>query len=375
MLGDGFDIPADAGGQFDRIIVTAAMEQIPEALHAAAGAGRHPDRAGRAASGYPDPGPRDQDRGRLRAQGAGRRALRAGAAGHRPRTVKSRIGCPANILFAGLSGCLLGRCLLKTVFCCVRVSNHVPCRRVALLAPRTAGRGAGADVDRFCRLQRRHVDAAVAEFLLQSLCTPSRKPPVRCRRPRSSAASFRNIPGRRAQYQSAALPPPIAAPQSYPAGGSGVSGGGRGVGSYSPPTHQPLETTGTVAPRSVAATRGRCQGGTTIIVGTSDTLEILSRRYNVSSAAIMQANGYKGPRALSPGQQLIIPHPTATAAAAPPCSPRRRASRLRPSPRRRAFMSSITAIRCSASPAATMCRSPNSRKANNLDPSAKLSSA
>lgn len=31
MLGDGFDIPANAG-QFDRIIVTAAMEQIPEAL-------------------------------------------------------------------------------------------------------------------------------------------------------------------------------------------------------------------------------------------------------------------------------------------------------------------------------------------------------
>jgi protein-L-isoaspartate(D-aspartate) O-methyltransferase len=31
MLGDGFDIPADAG-KFDRIMVTAAMEQIPEAL-------------------------------------------------------------------------------------------------------------------------------------------------------------------------------------------------------------------------------------------------------------------------------------------------------------------------------------------------------
>jgi protein-L-isoaspartate(D-aspartate) O-methyltransferase len=31
MLGDGFDIPAEAG-QFDRIIVTAAMEQIPENL-------------------------------------------------------------------------------------------------------------------------------------------------------------------------------------------------------------------------------------------------------------------------------------------------------------------------------------------------------
>ncbi|OJU24165.1 MAG: protein-L-isoaspartate O-methyltransferase [Nitrobacter sp. 62-13] len=31
MLGDGFDIPAEAG-QFDRILVTAAMEQIPDAL-------------------------------------------------------------------------------------------------------------------------------------------------------------------------------------------------------------------------------------------------------------------------------------------------------------------------------------------------------
>ena len=33
MLGDGFDVPANAG-LFDRIIVTAAMEQIPEALTA-----------------------------------------------------------------------------------------------------------------------------------------------------------------------------------------------------------------------------------------------------------------------------------------------------------------------------------------------------
>jgi protein-L-isoaspartate(D-aspartate) O-methyltransferase len=31
LLGDGFDVPADAG-EFDRIIVTAAMEQIPEKL-------------------------------------------------------------------------------------------------------------------------------------------------------------------------------------------------------------------------------------------------------------------------------------------------------------------------------------------------------
>jgi murein DD-endopeptidase MepM/ murein hydrolase activator NlpD len=112
------------------------------------------------------------------------------------------------------------------------------------------------------------------------------------------------------QHQSQALPA-IAAPQSNPAANAGVSGGGRGLASYAPPA-RPIETTGSV-PRSVAArTPGQ---GTTIIVGTSDTLDLLARRYNVSAAAILQANGYKGPRVLSPGQQLIIPHPTAAAAA------------------------------------------------------------
>ncbi len=32
MLGDGFDVAAIPGGDFDRMIVTAAMEQIPDAL-------------------------------------------------------------------------------------------------------------------------------------------------------------------------------------------------------------------------------------------------------------------------------------------------------------------------------------------------------
>src|SRR5665213_4459212 len=43
-------------------------------------------------------------------------------------------------------------------------------------------------------------------------------------------------------YQSAALPPPIAPPRSLPAPTAGVSGGGRGVASYSPPPAHPLET-------------------------------------------------------------------------------------------------------------------------------------
>jgi murein DD-endopeptidase MepM/ murein hydrolase activator NlpD len=120
------------------------------------------------------------------------------------------------------------------------------------------------------------------------------------------------------QYARPATPPPpsVAAPQSYPAPSRGVSGGGRGLSSYSPPAQPQLETTGSVGPKSVAATRN-AHGNTTIIVGTSDTLEIIAKRYNVSTAEILRANGYKGPRALSPGQQLVIP-PRATAAAAAP---------------------------------------------------------
>jgi murein DD-endopeptidase MepM/ murein hydrolase activator NlpD len=114
------------------------------------------------------------------------------------------------------------------------------------------------------------------------------------------------------QSQSQNLPPAISTPQSYPPAASGVSGGGRGLSSYTPPSH-PIETTGSV-PHSVAAVHPPAQG-TTIIVGTSDTLEILAHRYNVTPAAILQANGYKGPRVLSPGQQLIIPRPGAIAAA------------------------------------------------------------
>src|SRR5262245_56098995 len=112
--------------------------------------------------------------------------------------------------------------------------------------------------------------------------------------------------------------PSVAAPQSYPAKPSpSVSGGGRGLSSYAPPPRPQLETTGGVGPKSVAATRNAHGGATTIIVGTSDTLEIIAKRYNVSAAEIVRANGYKGPRALSPGQQLIIPPRQATAAATP----------------------------------------------------------
>jgi murein DD-endopeptidase MepM/ murein hydrolase activator NlpD len=120
---------------------------------------------------------------------------------------------------------------------------------------------------------------------------------------------------------SALVPPAVVAPRSYPAASAGVSGRGPGLASYAPPAGPPLETTASVPPRSIAATQTPSHGGTTIIVGTSDTLDVLARRYHVTPAAILAANGYKGPRALSPGQQLIIPHPAAMAAAAAPVAP------------------------------------------------------
>jgi murein DD-endopeptidase MepM/ murein hydrolase activator NlpD len=118
------------------------------------------------------------------------------------------------------------------------------------------------------------------------------------------------------QYARPASPPIVSAPLSAPAS-QPMSGGGRGMASYSPPSAPavPIEATGTVSHRSVAAAPSNWSrdGGTRIIVGTSDTLEIIAKRYNVPSSAILQANGYHGPRALQPGQQLIIPRRTAQA--------------------------------------------------------------
>ena len=189
-------------------------------------------------------------------------------------------------------------------------SRRVP--QVAALALMSFG-FAGCSADMQTRLSQ------------DNLSNPFASQPETTSSVRTPAVERRELPQYsrpQAQYQSQPLPPPIAAPQSYPAAHSGVSGGGRGLASYTPPTNQPIETTATVAPRSVAAVRApaqaSAQAGTTIIVGTSDTLDTLSRRYNVSSAAILQANGYKGPRALSPGQQLIIPRQTAAAAAPVP---------------------------------------------------------
>ena len=241
-------------------------------------------------------------------------------------------------------------------------SRRVP--QVAVLALMSVG-FAGCSADMSTRLSQ---NSFSNPFASQPEATGS-VPDARGRAPRASAIF---PPADQPQYQSAAL-------AAADLGAAILSGRaapacpeeGAGVASYSPPAH-PIETTGTVAPRSVAAAHGSVQGGTTIIVGTSDTLEILSRRYNVSSAAILQANGYKGPRALSPGQQLIIPHPAATVAARRPRLPRRSSKPVAvAAPRRRVHVVNhgdtlLSIARHNHVPVAELAR------ANNLDPAAKL---
>ena len=190
-------------------------------------------------------------------------------------------------------------------------SRRMP--QVAVLALMSVG-FAGCSAD----MQTRLSDSSFSNpFASQPEATGSVRSPAAERRelPQYARPQASSTP----QFQSQALPPPaVAAPPAY---SGGVSGGGRGVSSYAPPSHSPIETTATVPPRSVAAARPVAPNGTTIIVGTSDTLDGLAKRYNVSSAAILQANGYKGPRVLSPGQQLIIPKQAAVAAAAPALAP------------------------------------------------------
>jgi len=196
----------------------------------------------------------------------------------------------------------------------------------------------------------------------------------------------------RPAYQSSSLPPPAvsapnsypaanaSAPHSYPAANAGVSGGGRGLASYAPsttyaapPPRPKLETTASVLPRSVAAARPT--GNTTIIVGTSDTLDVLAQRYHTTPAAILAANGYKGPRALSPGQSLIIPHPAAAAPAPVAMAPVTAAPASRP----------VATVAAGASvhvvnPGETLASIARHNhvtvaeiaRANNIDPSAKL---
>ncbi len=137
--------------------------------------------------------------------------------------------------------------------------------------------------------------------------------------------------------------------------GDGVSGGGRGMGSYQPAGG---DVTGSLPP-APPPPAWTWEGGTPVIVEPGETLETISRRYGVPVAAIMEANNITSPALVHPGQHLVIPrHRGPVAAVSPP--PQTRIASTAPSPRRSvrraprsrrapAFTSWRRARRCTAS--------------------------
>ncbi len=122
----------------------------------------------------------------------------------------------------------------------------------------------------------------------------------------STAEATGSIPPAQAapagRVESRPLPPYAAQPAAYQSAsiGSGVSGGGRGISSYTPAAHGPNtgranaspgpEITGSVNPQ--AATHGHWSrdGGTPITVAQGDTIDSIARRYGVPASGIIQAN-------------------------------------------------------------------------------------
>jgi murein DD-endopeptidase MepM/ murein hydrolase activator NlpD len=119
-------------------------------------------------------------------------------------------------------------------------------------------------------------------------------------------------------------------PAAAPLGGSsaGVSGGSRGIASYTPaaqsaspmPPPATSDVTGSVVQRPASGANWTWDGGTPITVAQGDTVEIIARRYGVPASAIIQANNISQPGSLHPGQQLVIPRYAQSSAAMPPAS-------------------------------------------------------
>jgi murein DD-endopeptidase MepM/ murein hydrolase activator NlpD len=99
----------------------------------------------------------------------------------------------------------------------------------------------------------------------------------------------------------------------------GMSGGGRGMGSYQPASGDVTGSVGSPPPPPAPPPSWSWEGGTPVIVGPGDTLETVSRRYGVPVAVIMQANGISSPSMVRPGQRLVIPrYRSGTTASLPP---------------------------------------------------------
>ena len=84
----------------------------------------------------------------------------------------------------------------------------------------------------------------------------------------------------------------------------GVSGGGRGMGSYQPGN---TDVTGSLPPAAPPRPAWTWEGGTAVVLAPGETLEMLAKRHGVPVAALMEANNITSPAHVHPGQRLVIP--------------------------------------------------------------------
>jgi murein DD-endopeptidase MepM/ murein hydrolase activator NlpD len=120
------------------------------------------------------------------------------------------------------------------------------------------------------------------------------------------------------------LPAP-SRPQTIASGG--VAQGAGGLGTYRPSTPS-QDVTGSVTAERPQAPVGHWtwEGGTPVVVGSDETIDIIGRKYGVPAFAIMQANGLNDASQARPGQRLVIPRYVVAAA------PAARPAQLPPSP-------------------------------------------
>jgi murein DD-endopeptidase MepM/ murein hydrolase activator NlpD len=132
----------------------------------------------------------------------------------------------------------------------------------------------------------------------------------------------------RAAVQSMPLPAPLPLPQSRPQRPPAPAY--QAAPAYQLPA--PVARTAALpAPRQSVAASGpggwSAHGGTAVIVGAGESLNVIANRYGVPASAILSANRLASAAQVTPGRQIIIPvyyaegAPTAGAQARPPAPP------------------------------------------------------
>jgi murein DD-endopeptidase MepM/ murein hydrolase activator NlpD len=123
---------------------------------------------------------------------------------------------------------------------------------------------------------------------------------------RAPAAPAGTVMSQPLPHMQSTLPPP---PAKNPAA-TGVTAGSIGR----TPAAQPVQT-------AMAAPQQPAGRATAVTVAPGDTLASYSRRYGVSIAALIKANGLTSPNSLAIGQQIVIPQGATGTAQAQPAAP------------------------------------------------------